>query len=118
MTLAEKIIFFATLITFPSMAISWISFARISMTRMEHEMKADGLPRPCSWDGIGARAVWMAWVIAIPIGPFNLINDPSIDVPTVRKYANATDRKLAIALMISLYSLSFIALTGGFLGIY
>ncbi|MEJ2682161.1 MAG: hypothetical protein P8176_11525 [Gammaproteobacteria bacterium] len=80
-------------------------------------MKADGLPRPCSWDGVGARAIWMAWVIALPIGPFNVINDPSIDVPTVRKYATSRDKIRAVALMVSGYSFLFVVLAGVALGI-
>ncbi|MEJ2743983.1 MAG: hypothetical protein P8176_16310 [Gammaproteobacteria bacterium] len=104
---------FLFLVTFFSTAISWIFFARSSMTRIEQAMKTDGLPRPCSWDGVGARAIWMAWVIALPIGPFNVINDPSIDVPTVRKYANSKDKKRAIMLMVSGYSFVFIGLVGG-----
>ena len=117
MNITEDIIFYSGLITFFAMATSWILFARLSMTRIERDMKADGLPRPCSWDGPGVRVLWIAWAISVPVGPFNLVNDPSIDVLTVRKYANANDKKRAIAVMISGYSFVLVVFSAAALGI-
>jgi hypothetical protein len=78
-------------ILFMATAVAWISFARITMARIEREIMRDGFPRPCPWDGPGARVVWYAHAIAVPIGRFNRFDDPLIDVPLVRKYATRAD---------------------------
>ena len=61
------------------------------MGRIERQIKADGLPRPCPWDGPGARIVWYACAISFPVGRFNRIDDPTINVPLVRSYATPVD---------------------------
>lgn len=98
--------------------ISWIAFARLSMARIEREMRADGLPRPCPWDGVGGRAIWYAWAIALPIGPWNRLNDPLIDVPRVRQYASRRDVILGRWLMGSGYTFVVIGVAGWFLDFY
>ncbi|MEJ2669829.1 MAG: hypothetical protein P8077_06105 [Gammaproteobacteria bacterium] len=117
MSLLERIIFCSGGIAFIFTAISWISFARLSMARMERDMKADGLPRPCPWDGPGVRVLWIARAISVPVGWFNSAGDPSIDVLTVRKYATANDKKRAIAVMISGYSFVLVVFSAAALGI-
>ncbi|TDT44257.1 hypothetical protein DES49_0357 [Halospina denitrificans] len=96
-----------------AMAISWIAFARLSMARIESEMQRDGLPRPCSWDGIGYRALWYAYAIVLPVGPWNPSNDPTIDVPAVRRYATPFDRKLGLFFMVAGLLFVFVGLVGG-----
>lgn len=71
------------------------------MARIEKTLKADGKPRPCPWDGPGARIVWYAWAIALPIGRWNPLDDPFIDVELVRQYANDFDRALAKIMVLS-----------------
>lgn len=93
-------------VLWPSFAIilatflSWIVFGR-RMARIERAIRNDGKERPCPWDGPGARIVWYAWAIALPIGRFNPLDDPFIEVQLVRDYSNHTDRIAAIMMMIS-----------------
>lgn len=96
-----------------AMAISWIGFARLSMARIEREMKKDGLERPCPWDGVGYRAIWYAYAIVLPVGKLNPSNDPTIDVPTVRRYATSFDRKLGLFFMVAGYLFVVVGLVGG-----
>ena len=84
-----------------ALSISWISFARLSMARIEKQMKRDGITRPSAWDGIGLRVLWYAYAIVLPVGIWNRADDPFIDVPTVRRYATTFDRKLGLIFMIS-----------------
>ncbi|MEJ2743417.1 MAG: hypothetical protein P8176_13305 [Gammaproteobacteria bacterium] len=115
--LTETIISIAGIGSFLVMAISWISFARISMTAIEKRMAADGLPRPCSWDGVGARAFWIANAISLPVG--SLLNpswDLSIDSITVRRYATRFDCRLGFVFTISGYGCAAICLIGVALG--
>lgn len=81
--------------------LSWLCFARLSMARIEREMSRDGLPRSSAWDGVGLRALWYVYAIALPVGRWNRTDDPMIDVPTVRRYATPFDRLLGTILFIS-----------------
>ncbi len=81
--------------------ISWLGFARFSMARIEREMKKDGLLRSAAWDGVGLRVLWYVHAIALPVGDWNPANNPFIDVPTVRCYANRFDRILGMILFVS-----------------
>jgi len=91
-------------------AISWISFSRLTMARIERRLRAEGKPRLCSWDGVGARALWYAWAIALPIGIANPENDPLIDVLTVRRMATRADWWRAVAFMTSSNFFLFVTL--------
>jgi len=84
-----------------TMFVSMLVFGRLTMAAIEKKVKRDGLPRPCSWDGPGARIVWYAYAIGFPLGRFNRIDDPMIDVGLVRKYATPADRVRAIVLLTS-----------------
>lgn len=97
------------------LAVSWIAFARLSMTGIERRLKDSGIGRPCPWDGIGYRALWYAWAISVPIGIFNPHNDPSIDVPVVREYSTSFDRTLARIFIISAVVATIFILGGGLL---
>jgi len=88
----ELFLVVAGLISFFATAFAWIAFARISMARIEKDIQNDGLPRPASWDGTGARALWYCYAIALPVGIFNLPNDPFFDSTTVRRYAGTPVR--------------------------
>lgn len=100
----EQIIITFFGISFVCMAISWISFARISMARIEKDIKRDGLTRPASWDGTGARALWYSHAIVFPLSKWNLPNDPFFDVMTARRYSKPLDKTLGITFIVSSYS--------------
>ena len=87
--------------SFIPLAVAWVTFARVSMARIEKAMKRDGLDRPCPWDGVGGRVVWYACAIGLPIGPWNPVNDPLVDVPLLRQYARPLDRKLGLAFVVA-----------------
>ncbi|MGQ9427040.1 hypothetical protein ACXYTJ_15405 [Gilvimarinus sp. F26214L] len=71
------------------------------MARIEKELKKEGIRRPCPWDGPGARIVWYAWAIAVPVGRLNRLDDPMIDVPLVRSRATRRDKAIATVMLIS-----------------
>ena len=110
---AEDFFYLSVLILFISMAIAWISFARLTMARIEREIKRDALPRPCPWDGPGARALWYASAISLPIGRFNRTDNPLIDVSLVRRYATRRDIIRGRFLLIVGYLFVIVGITGG-----
>ena len=81
--------------------ISWLCFARLSMARIEREMKRDGLPRSSRWDGVGLRVLWYLYAIVLPVGDWNRADDPMIDVLTVRRYATRFDWILGMIFFVS-----------------
>lgn len=97
---------------FLSAAISWLIFSRFTVTRIEKAIKQDGLPRPCQWDGPGARILWYAYAISLPIGRFNQIDDPLIDVALVRRYAKPADKIWGLILIIAATTGSILATVG------
>lgn len=101
---------FAAVVTV--MAPSWLLFGRLTMARIEKSIKADGKPRPCPWDGPGARIVWYAWAIAVPVGRFNPADDPLIDVPLVRKHSTRIDKVLATTMLSSTWLLILLTFLG------
>jgi hypothetical protein len=111
----EDYIFVSLFITsFILLAIFWIAFARISMSRIEREIVRDTGVRPASWDGVGARAHWYSHAIVVPLGNWNLPNNPLFNVKEVRKYAKPIDKTLGLLFMISSY-LSLAVLIGGWI---
>jgi hypothetical protein len=117
-TFEENIFYLAFGVTFVLLAIFWIAFARISMARIEREIKRDLGTRPAKWDGIGARAVWYSHAIVVPLGKWNLSNDPFFAVELVRKYAKPQDKTLGLLFMISSYSFLIIVISGWLMGFY
>ena len=106
-------------ISFLSMAIAWIAFARFSMARIEREIREEGLSRPGSWDGVGARALWYSHAIVIPLGIWNFPNNPFFDVMTARRHAKPIDKTLGLVFLISGYTFVVVGLVGSFgLGLY
>ena len=91
--LIEPIDYFYTVFGVVAMATfsSWIVFARLTMARIEREIKTAGLPRPAQWDGVGYRVLWYLHAIIFPVGIWNRLDDPLIDVPLVRRYATKGD---------------------------
>jgi hypothetical protein len=100
-------------LSFVFMAAAWVGFARLTMARIEREMKRDGLPRPCPWDGPGARILWYAHAISLPVGRFNRADNPLIDVPLVRKYATRADVIRGRLLLVFGYIFAIVAVVGG-----
>ena len=115
-TFKEHVFFIAFGITFVSFAIFWISFARVSMARIERDIKRDRGIRPAQWDGVGARALWYSHAIVVPLGIWNLPNDPFFDVETVRRYAKPIDKTLGFLFMISSYAFLSCLFLGWFFG--
>ncbi len=110
---AQDWFYLSVIILFFLTAVTWITFARLSMARIEREIIRDGFPRPCPWDGPGARTIWYAYAISVPIGRFNRIDDPLIDVPLVRKYATRADVIRGRIFLIIGYLGTVVVVTGG-----
>jgi len=83
---------------------AWLVFARFSMARIERLFEQDGLPRPCQWDGPGARIVLYAYAIALPRRIAERLAPRLIDVPRVRHYASAGDSYRALMFLISTHA--------------
>jgi len=104
------LVFIAMLSSVCSVAV----FARMSVSRIERAIVAEGRPRPCPWDGPSARAFWYAWAITLPIGRRKLADGRLIDVPLLRRHASWADRVRAWLLMAAVCSLLVTLLLGWF----
>src|SRR5690625_5726600 len=78
--------------------ISWLVFARLAMGRIEKQLKAEGKPRPCPWDGPGGRVVIYAYAIALPARMAERIHIQLIDVSLISRYNIHHDRWLAFVI--------------------
>lgn len=104
--------YWASLITVLTTFTAWLLFGRLTMARIERDLKREGLERPCPWDGPGARIVWYAWAIAVPVGKLNRSDDPLINVPLVRDRAKGLDKVLAFVMLVSSALMIFLILVG------
>lgn len=102
--------FFLSMATF----ISWIVFARLSMATIERKIMEEGYPRPCPWDGPGVRTITYAWAITIPVGRWNRLDNPFMDVPGALRHATRADRIRGWALMIPSHIMLIVGLIGWF----
>jgi hypothetical protein len=82
--------FWFFLIGMLSTFVTWIAFARLSMSRIERAMRKDGLIDTFTWDGLGGRIVFFALAIVLPVKLAHRIN-ALIDVAAVRKYSSNID---------------------------
>lgn len=81
-------------------AILWPIFFFYSVLRIEKGIKQEGKPRPCRWDGIGGRAFWYCWTLALPANFFNEVDDILLDTNDLKRYANQADCVLAWGLLV------------------
>lgn len=91
--MSKEATFWYTILLFSSfivMAVAWITFARLSMARIEHDVKKDGHPNTFQWDGLGGRVFFYAFAIVFSVNKANRINR-LINVSLVRSYANYGD---------------------------
>ena len=95
------------MISFFIFSISWICFARISMSYIEREMKTEG-KEPPQWDDMGARIVGYACAITFPKG--SLRTYILVDVATARRLSRPLDRKLAVFYLVAGFVFVTIAL--------
>lgn len=116
---SEWTFFWVSMPALALMFISWLGFARLTMARIEKQLKAEGKPRPCPWDGPGGRVVLYAYVIVLPENLAKRIHTRLIDAPLVRSYALPKDRWLAITLVVSGNVMIFLGFWGSYyLGFY
>lgn len=84
---AQDWFFLTVLVCTGLAAVSWLTFAQLSMRPMERRMKADGIPNQFKWDGVGARISLYALAIVFP-EKFALRFHRLMDVKLIRSYAN------------------------------
>ena len=109
----EDLYYIAIGVLFLAMAGTWIAFARLTMGRIERDMRRDGHGRPAPWDGIGFRALWYASALVSRWGGKYDIDDPLIDKDSVRAYSTPADRKRAKVFLATTYSWAGVLLVGG-----
>lgn len=76
--------------------VAWVLCGRLIMARIEKAIKADGKVCP-SWQDRGVRIFWYAWIIAVPEGLLNRLNDPLM----VRRYVKDSGHPLALLVVLS-----------------
>ena len=79
---------------------SWLVFRVLTMSKIEKSIMSEGKPRPCSWDGMGARVAWYAYTVALPASFFNEIDNRQLNTADVKRYTTRADRIRAWALMV------------------
>lgn len=108
----EELYLLFTLITGLITFCSWLAFGRLVMARVERHIKDEGLPRPCSWDGSGARVLSYAYALVLPA---ERVDMRLIDARIVKRYSTPADRVLGLTLILSSTLLGLLCLIGGFL---
>jgi|SRR5690606_21424799 len=101
------------IILFILAAITWIIFARLSMARIESEIKNDKF----LWDGTGGRIIFYAYAIALPEKMARRIDERLIDASLVRKYATRADWMRGISFLIASNIWILLILAGVIIGI-
>lgn len=96
---------------FIATAITWILFARLTMARIEKDIKGGGHPESFGWDGIGGRIVFYALAIVLPARAATRI-DKLIDVNLVRRYATKIDWVFGFSFLIVADIWIFISFVG------
>ena len=97
-----SLVFVATLAT---ATVTWFVFLVFSVWRMEKRIMEEGKARPCLWDGLGGRAFWYSWTIALPARVFNSEDDSFLNTADVKRYTTLWDYVLAWVLMVSSYTM-------------
>lgn len=92
--------FWFFLIGMLSTFVTWIAFARLSMSRIERAMRREGLIDTFTWDGLGGRIVFFALAIVLPEKLARRIN-ALIDVVAVRKCSSNIDWLLGLLFLLS-----------------
>lgn len=91
--------------------LAWVIFGRLSMSRIEESIMAEGKPRPCSWDGVGARIIWYAYTVSLPASWFNDIDDRQLSASDIKRYTTRADRIRGWALMIPVHGMVVLVFT-------
>jgi hypothetical protein len=102
----------AILVLFIATAISWISFARITMSRLETKMKSKTGEDSFEWDGVGIRIVFYAYAIVLPERYALRLERRLIKSSLVRNYSTPIDRMLGCCFLISSNLFVLACLTG------
>lgn len=95
--------FLSILILALATAISWITFAQLSMRPIEKSMKNDGVLNGFDKGGIGGRIFDYAFAIALPEKLALRLNS-LMDVKLIRAYASEADRLRGVIFLTITYS--------------
>lgn len=101
-------------ILFVLSAVTWIAFGRVTMGRIERELKKDGVPRPASWDALGYRIFSYAWALVFSEERWKASNDFLLDANLVRQYARPVDRVLGSLFIIATHLGALVVFVGMF----
>ncbi len=85
-------------------ACAWIAFGRVTMGRIEKQLKSEGIPRPASWDIFGYRIFSYAWAVVFPEERWKASKDFLLDANLIRRYARPVDRVLGILFIATTHS--------------
>lgn len=101
-------------VLFVIQGLCWLVFSRLTIARIERQIRQRGESRPAAWDGLGYRALSYARAIAFPVGFWNSKTDPLIDVMKVRQFSTPFDRTLSRVFLISGYTFLVVVLVTAF----
>lgn len=94
-------------------AVTWLSFSRINLRNMSRRVVGDKTEEAV--DILGLRVLAVATVIAVPEWwAKRLENGPYANMIKYRPAANASDRRMALLLIVSSYGFAFTAVVGSF----
>lgn len=94
-------------------AVTWLFFSRINFRNMSRRVVSDRSEEVV--DILGLRVLAVATVIAVPEWwAKRLENGPYANMIKYRPAANASDRRMALLLIVSSYGFAFTAVVGSF----
>ncbi|GAA3580419.1 MULTISPECIES: hypothetical protein [Marinobacter] len=95
--------------------LSWILFGRLTMGRIEKDIRKENLELSARWDALGYRIFGFARAVVFSERRLPGKNEVMVDATLIRRFANPRDRLLGIIFMVSVYSLLVVVLFGVFL---
>lgn len=95
--------------------VAWILFGRLTMGRIERDIKAENRKLPASWDSIGFRVFGFARAVVFGDRHLPAKEEIMVDADLIRRFSKPRDRLLGIGFLISTYSFVAIVLVGIFL---
>lgn len=95
--------------------VSWLLFGRLTMGRIERDIKMENQKLPANWDSIGFRVFGFARAVVFGSRHLRAEDEIMVDADLIRRFSKPRDRLLGIAFLISTYSFAAIVLVGIFL---
>lgn len=103
-----------TLVFFVLCGTSWILFGRLTMGRIERQIRKENLKLPANWDSLGYRIFGFARAVVFDKRCLPSKDEIMVDTSAIRRFVTPRDRVFALIFMAFTYSFVAIVMVGVF----